>query len=291
VAGCIFGTGTNGAYVEQVANIPKLKGNPIYEKGGQMIINCEWGAFNNSRSHLPSTPYDNALDRLSLNVKSQAFEKFISGMYLGELVRHILVALIDAAPKPLLFSGHSSLVINKQYGFDTSIMSAVEEAWIGDDSSQDAFLHPVFTAEFKQEELSPKVVGKLQCIRQILVNQAGAKEGYVSLRDAAIVRWVCSLLARRAAHLSGVAISAVLIQQGYASLVGENKPIRNQNGKLDIGVDGSLVEHYPDFLKTMRESLRKLVGEDVESRVEIGLAKDGSGVGAALGALVAVKHA
>jgi hypothetical protein len=29
----------------------------------------------------------------------------------------------------------------------------------------------------------------------------------------------------------------------------------------------------------MRDSLRKLVGEDVESRVEIGLAKDGSGVG------------
>jgi hexokinase len=41
----------------------------------------------------------------------------------------------------------------------------------------------------------------------------------------------------------------------------------------------SLVEHYPNFLKTLRESLRELVGEDVESRVEIGLAKDGSGVG------------
>ena len=40
-----------------------------------------------------------------------------------------------------------------------------------------------------------------------------------------------------------------------------------------------MVEHYPNFLKTLRESLRKLVGEDVESRVEIGLAKDGSGVG------------
>jgi hexokinase len=40
-----------------------------------------------------------------------------------------------------------------------------------------------------------------------------------------------------------------------------------------------LVEHYPNFLEALRESLRKLVGEDVESRLEIGLAKDGSGVG------------
>jgi hexokinase len=70
-----------------------------------------------------------------------------------------------------------------------------------------------------------------------------------------------------------------------------------------------LVELYPNFTNILRESLRKLVGDDVESRVQIGLAKDGSGVGgesfcfvsvtaltgfvniAALGALVAVKHA
>lgn len=41
----------------------------------------------------------------------------------------------------------------------------------------------------------------------------------------------------------------------------------------------SLIEHYPNFGNILRESLRKLVGEGVEKRVEIGLAKDGSGVG------------
>lgn len=35
----------------------------------------------------------------------------------------------------------------------------------------------------------------------------------------------------------------------------------------------------------MRESLRALVGSDVESRVDIGLAKDGSGVGGQLSVL------
>jgi len=180
-------------------------------------------------------------------------------MYLGEIVRLILVSLIDASPKSLLFSGHSSSVLNKQYGFDTSVMSAIEEAWIGDDPSPEAFVHPAFTDDFNLDVLSPKVVSKLEHIKNIVVRQAGVDGTHVSLRDAAvrpnlifhftfplvvtfqIVRWICSLVARRAALLSGVAISAVLIQQGYASFVGENKPIRNQNDTLDIGVDGRCV--------------------------------------------------
>lgn len=41
----------------------------------------------------------------------------------------------------------------------------------------------------------------------------------------------------------------------------------------------SLIQFYPHFERTLRESLRVLVGEDVEKRVDIGMAKDGSGVG------------
>ena len=41
----------------------------------------------------------------------------------------------------------------------------------------------------------------------------------------------------------------------------------------------SLILHYPNFQRILRESLRLIVGEEVETRVEIGVAKDGSGVG------------
>lgn len=41
----------------------------------------------------------------------------------------------------------------------------------------------------------------------------------------------------------------------------------------------------------MRGALRELIGDEGEKRVKIGLAKDGSGVGAALGALQAAKQA
>jgi len=36
------------------ANIPKLAGTAAAARGGQMVINTEWGAFNNSVSHLSS---------------------------------------------------------------------------------------------------------------------------------------------------------------------------------------------------------------------------------------------
>jgi Hexokinase len=46
--GAIFGTGTNGAYVEDKAALMKLSGNSAVPGDGQkMIINCEWGAFDN----------------------------------------------------------------------------------------------------------------------------------------------------------------------------------------------------------------------------------------------------
>lgn len=47
----------------------------------------------------------------------------------------------------------------------------------------------------------------------------------------------------------------------------------------------SLIQFYPHFERTMRESLRSIVGDDVEKRVDIGLAKDGSGVGGMLSSL------
>jgi hexokinase len=54
-------------------------------------------------------------------------------------------------------------------------------------------------------------------------------------------------------------------------------------------VDGSLVEFYPNFEGHIREALREVpeVGAAGEKKVRIGISKDGSGVGAALIALVA----
>ncbi|KAI3768860.1 hypothetical protein L2E82_19696 [Cichorium intybus] len=53
-----------------------------------MVINMEWGNF--WSSHLPRTSYDIDLDAESQNPNDQGFEKMISGMYLGHIVRRVI---------------------------------------------------------------------------------------------------------------------------------------------------------------------------------------------------------
>jgi hexokinase len=63
--GAIFGTGTNGAYVEDQGALKKLSGNTAVPGDGQkMIINCEWGAFDNAVSFLAPTINVNLLYHL-----------------------------------------------------------------------------------------------------------------------------------------------------------------------------------------------------------------------------------
>lgn len=92
VVGVILGTGSNAAYVEEASAIPKLKleGGEL-PKSGNMVINTEWGNFYSPC--LPITEYDQDLDEESLNPGEQIFEKLVSGMYLGEIVRRVLLKI------------------------------------------------------------------------------------------------------------------------------------------------------------------------------------------------------
>lgn len=53
-------------------------------------------------------------------------------------------------------------------------------------------------------------------------------------------------------------------------------------GDSDRGALGSMAEHYPHFEERVREALRVVLGKEVEQRIKIGMAKDGSGVGGKL---------
>jgi len=285
--------------------LTKLKDEALKSKGGNMIVNTEWGAFNNTRSALPTTPFDNKLDRMSINPRFQAFEKFVSGMYLGEITRNILLALIDAAPKSLLFNGQAgSGALNKHYGLDTSVMSDIELAWAGDqpkaEPTEDVYgvadkLAVLHLGDFDEAKLDGPQRQRLERVRNVIIDKLGFEQNPedVSFKDAAIARWACTLVTERAAKLSGCAVAAILVHTGYATLGTDEgikrKDLLNSNGKIGVGVDGSLIQFYPNFQTQLRDSLGRLVGKKVEEAVEIGLAKDGSGVGAALGALIATQ--
>ena len=113
----ILGTGTNAAYVEKTANIKKWQSND-----NEVVINTEWGAYDEP-TVLPITPYDIKLDRQSANPKKQIFEKMISGMYLGDITRLVIVDLIKSGE---LFSGSGSKIFEKYGAFETAHMSRVE---------------------------------------------------------------------------------------------------------------------------------------------------------------------
>ncbi|KAG8948322.1 hexokinase A [Tulasnella sp. 424] len=121
--GVILGTGCNAAYAERVGNIPKMKDLGIPDDI-VMSINCEWGAFDSfEHQHLPRTKYDEIIDLSSNKPHEQAFEKCISGRYLGEILRLVMKELIDEG---VLFRGQDTSKLNEEYCFDTAYLSMME---------------------------------------------------------------------------------------------------------------------------------------------------------------------
>jgi len=236
-----------------------------------MVINTEWGSFDNNLKVLPRTPYDEDLDKDTPNPGIQMFEKRVSGMFLGEILRRAIVSMIKDGECPLFADDNSS---HNDMGTTTNIdhNSPLYKTW-GLDSS---FLSVA----------GADISGGLQMTRQAIERDLGVDAP--STEDAKAVKLIGDAIGKRAARLSAVAVGAIVIQSKRLEtpLKGE---LPSEDDMVDIGVDGSLVEFYPGFEDSMREALREIpeVGAVGEKRIRIGIAKDGSGVGAALIALVA----
>ncbi len=81
--GLIVGTGTNMAAFVNADRIPKI--DPDLNWEGLTPVNLESGNFN--PPHL--TKYDDLVDEKSDNKGSQRFEKAVSGMYIGQILREV----------------------------------------------------------------------------------------------------------------------------------------------------------------------------------------------------------
>ena len=68
-----------------------------------VVVNTEWGAFGDQNElDYIVTKWDRRVDAGSINPGKQIFEKMISGMYMGELIRQVLV---DLMKDDLIFFG------------------------------------------------------------------------------------------------------------------------------------------------------------------------------------------
>uniref|UniRef100_W5K7J3 Hexokinase-2 n=1 Tax=Astyanax mexicanus TaxID=7994 RepID=W5K7J3_ASTMX len=169
--GLIVGTGTNACYMEEMENVELVEGDD-----GLMCVNMEWGAFGD-RGELDEfcTQFDAAVDERSANPGKQRFEKMISGMYLGEIVRNVL---LDFTTRGLLFRGKLSERLKTRGIFETKFLSQIESDRLA-----------------------------LRQVRSILQHL-----GLVSstCEDSILVKEVCSVVSRRAAQLCGAGLAAVV---------------------------------------------------------------------------------
>ncbi|CAO1438078.1 unnamed protein product [Diamesa serratosioi] len=178
--GVILGTGSNACYLEKVKNAELYDG----ARNGDddyVIINTEWGAFGEFGSlEIVRTAYDHEVDKFSINPGNQLFEKMMSGMYMGELVRLVIVKLVRLE---LLFDGKGSEKLLERNQFFTKYVSEIES----------------------QE------VGSYTATREIM-KELGIEN--VTDQDCADVRYICECISRRAAHLVSAVLTSLILKMG-----------------------------------------------------------------------------
>ena len=173
--GLILGTGTNACYLEHVENVTTFR--PEKEDDDHVIINTEWGAFGD-RGELEflRTKWDEEVDRTSLNPGRQTFEKMISGMYMGELVR---LVVLDTVQEGLIFQNQNTTKFRTSGSFPTKYLSEIEADQVGDYQRSRAVLFSLGVAGPSEDDLSA-------------------------------LRFICESVSRRAGDLCAAGISALL---------------------------------------------------------------------------------
>ncbi|XP_009881763.1 PREDICTED: glucokinase [Charadrius vociferus] len=168
--GMIVGTGCNSCYMEEMQNVELVEGDE-----GRMCVNTEWGAFGAS-GELDEflLEYDRVVDETSLNPGQQLYEKIIGGKYMGEIVRLVLLKLVD---ENLLFNGEASEKLKTRGTFETRFVSQIES-----DSGDRKQIYNILTAF----ELLP------------------------SGTDCDIVRMVCESVSTRAAQMCSAGLAGVI---------------------------------------------------------------------------------
>uniref|UniRef100_A0A915PIY3 Phosphotransferase n=1 Tax=Setaria digitata TaxID=48799 RepID=A0A915PIY3_9BILA len=188
--GVILGTGTNACYMEKLSNCPKFKkfkfDEDKYPK--EIIINMEWGAFGDDGClDFVRTIYDSQVDERTINPGFHLFEKMISGMYMGELVRYVLANL---AREKLIFDGDYDS-ISQPHCFPTKYVSEIE-------------------AEQNNDMPYQKT---MQILEDIGID-------HVTIQDCQMVAYICSVVSTRAAHLTAAGITCLLnhLQKPYVTV-------------------------------------------------------------------------
>ncbi|XP_075076999.1 hexokinase-3-like isoform X1 [Nicotiana tabacum] len=270
VAAVVIGTGTNACYLERADAIIKCQGllttsggmvymlfhifvkcQGLLTTSGGMVVNMEWGNF--WSSHLPRTSYDIDLDVASPNPNDQGFEKMISGLYLGDIVRRVLLRMSQESDD----FGPASSKLAVPFALRTPLMAAMHE----DDSPDLSEVARILGEVLELPDVPVKV-------RKLVVK-------------------VCDVITRRAARLAAAGIVGILKKigrDGSGGIAGgkfrSDRPSRMR--RTVVAIEGGLYTSYTLFREYLNEAMKEILGEEISSNVILRVMEDGSGIGAAL---------
>lgn len=184
--------GSNACYLEDIDNVGTWSQEEKSTEGSQsgqprhVIINTEWGAFGDKGElDFIRTKWDLSVDEGSLNPGKQTFEKMISGMYMGELVRQVLVDMVW------------------------------EELMFNDLDTDNLFVKGAFLSKYVSKiEADP--VGDYTKCRKVL-----AELGVTNAtdEDCSALRYICECVSRRAGFMASAGITALLKKMDYHDVV------------------------------------------------------------------------
>lgn len=219
----ILGTGFNISVHLPVSALgtTKYKGYPQQwlDEATHVLVNTECSMF--GKGVFPTTRWDDHLNETHIRPDFQPFEHMISGRYMGEIVRLIIVEAVHTAG---LFSGEMPAHLNEPYTLDTGTIAAMEM----DDSK---YLTQATALFQSQHPLSkPPTVNDIQFVRQ-----------------------VSQLVSHRAAAFLATGIHALWALRTEAEGLTPASA-----GRMSIGCNGSVIEKYPLFRELCQSHLHEL---------------------------------
>merc|ERR1719273_2748625 len=128
-----------------------------------------------------------AVDEMSVNPGKQIFEKMISGMYMGELIRQVLV---DLMKDDLIFFNCNRERLFERGAFYTRFASEIESDPVGEYTR----------ASMVMEELD-------------------IDPDEVTAEDYSSLRYICEVVSRRASFMASAGITALLKKMDYKNVV------------------------------------------------------------------------
>jgi hexokinase len=269
----ILGTGTNMAIHFPVHEIGQgkfgVRPEGWFEYAKHVIINTEMSMFGGGV--LPMTRWDDVLNRTHLRPDYQPLEYMITGRYLGEIVRLIIVEAVETAG---LFGGELPHSMREPYSFDTSIVAFLEE---------DSSLSLAASAALLQKEHT--------------------FPSYPSVEDLRFLRRICQLTSRRAAAYLATGIHSMWCLRNEVEFpTSVSDPLSkgtsevtvvesDQSANVSIACDGTVINKYPGFHDTCQSYLDQLSAQShpsSNSAIRLTPAPESAILGAAVAVAVAV---